>query len=121
MPVDTSLARVIRIPNLPMGRLVDEKGMPTDDFLTFLQGLVTSLQVNFGPEGVVVPTQSPANVTVIQNNQDVQGTYTCQLGTIIYEKADDPLNYANDRVLIAVRNSADYPESAPLFKTVTLT
>ncbi|MGE4118946.1 MAG: hypothetical protein AB7F29_13820 [Candidatus Nitrosocosmicus sp.] len=86
-----------------------------------MQALVTSLQQNFGAEGVVVPSQSPDNVTIIEDNQDLQGSFTCQLGTIIYEKAEDPTDYANDRVLIAVRNSADYPESAPLFKEVTLT
>ena len=111
--------RVIRVPNLPIGRLIDENGHATDDFLTFLQGLTQSLQQNFGPEGLVAPTQSPANVTTIQNNTDSQGSYTCQLGTIIYSKhASD---YTQDKVQIAVRNDNTYPTTAPLFKTVTLT
>lgn len=110
---------VIRVPNLPIGRLVDENGYPTDDFLTFLQGLTQSLQQNYGAEGLVMPTQSPSNTLIIQNNQNAQGAYTCQLGTMLY--VQDATDYTLDKVQIAVRNANDYPESAPLFKTVTLT
>jgi len=109
----------IRVPNLPQGRLVDEQGLPTEEFLTYLQALTQSLQRNYGPEGLVMPTQSPDNVTIIQNNQNQQGQFTCQLGTMLYSQ--DPNDYTLDTVKIAVRNTNDYPVSAPLFKTVTLT
>lgn len=111
---------LIRIPNLPFGQIVDDKGNPTDDELTFRQALVSSLQQYMGDEGLVPPTQSEVNKDAIQNHTNSQGQYTCALGTILYV-IPDPLDYTQDKVMIAVRNSNDYPDSAPLFKTVTLT
>lgn len=81
---------VIRIPNLPTGQMTDENGNATDDEYTFRQILITSLQTNFGNEGVVVPTQSYANMLIIQNHQipnpitGVVNVYTCQFGTILF-------------------------------------
>lgn len=119
--------RVIRVPNLPMGVIIDENGRATDDFLTFLQALTQSLQQNYGPEGLVMPTQTEGMsagvddfVTQIQNNQNEKGQYTCQLGTMLYV-INDVNDYTMDKVQVAVRNSNDYPESAPLFKTFTVT
>ena len=40
---------VIRIPNLPIGQIVDENGNATDDELSFRHALITSLQNNFDP------------------------------------------------------------------------
>lgn len=115
---------VLRVPNLPTGKIADENGMATDDELIFRQNLITSLQNNFGNEGLVMPTQNneapPADyVTQIQNNQNENGQFTCQLGTMLYVIAD-PLDYTQDKVMIAVRNDNTYPATAPLFKTVTL-
>lgn len=114
----------LRIPNLPMGQIVDDKGIPTDDERTFRQALVTSLNSYIGNEGLVSPTVSESAspldyVTQIQNAQNEQGQYTCQLGTIIYQK--HPTDYTQDIVRIAVRTGNNYPVSPPLFKTVTLT
>lgn len=116
---------VIRVPNLPIGRLVDENGYPTDDFLTYLQALTQSLQQNYGNEGLVMPTQTEEMapddfVTQIQNHQNASGQYTCQLGTMLYV-IKDPSDHTQDEVQIAVRNTDTYPTTAPLFKTVTLT
>ena len=118
------MTEVIRVPNLPTGPLVDDKGNATDDELVFRQNLVTSLQNNFGNEGLVMPTQyeeaSPENfVTKIQNHQNAAGQYTCALGTMLYV-IFDPLDYTQDKVMIAVRNDNTYPDTPPLFKTVTL-
>src|SRR3990167_1315919 len=98
---------VIRVPNLPMGKLINENGYPTDDFLTFLQGLTQSLQSNYGAEGLVMPTQtegaSPNDfVTQIQDNQNAQSQFTCQLGTMLY--VQHATDYTLDTVQIAVRN-----------------
>lgn len=106
---------VIRVPNLPTGQIVDPDGNATDDELTFRHGLVTSLQKNFGNEGVVVPTQTATAITQIQNNSypdPLTGApvYTCQFGTILY-------NSTANSIMIAVDNGA----GVPLFKTVTLT
>lgn len=82
---------VIRIPNLPSGRLVDENGMPTEEELTFRQALLTLLQNLFGAEGLVPPAQPTTNITAISTNtQQAQGAsdspvYTMQPGTIIFD------------------------------------
>lgn len=112
-----------RIPNLPTGPIVEKDGNPTDGESTFRRILITSLQKNFGNEGVVVPVQNPTDVLRIQNNSvynpaTAQQEYTCQLGTILYEQS--PTDYTMDRVLIAVRNDNTYPATPPVFKQVTL-
>lgn len=122
-------SQVIRVPNLPDGQIVDDQGYGTSDELNFRHTLITNLQRLFGSEGVVIPTQSNGTapldfVTQIQNNQasnpitGMPGAYTCQLGTMLY--VIDPNDYTQDKVMIAVRNTNDYPNSPPLFKTVTL-
>ena len=115
---------IVRIPNLPIDKLVDEQGMPTPSEETFRQTLITNLQNLFGTEGCVVPTQDPTSLTTIQNNIIVnQSTdvaqFSCLPGTILY--VQHPTDYTQDKVMIAVRNSNDYPLTAPVFKTVTLT
>lgn len=110
----------MNIPNLPLAPMVDKDGNATDVELTFRQNLISALQEGAGPEGVVFPTVNPTQLTTIQNNQNPQGQYTCALGTTLYVEVD-PADYTQDIVVIAVRNSNDYPNSAPLFKTVTLT
>jgi hypothetical protein len=100
---------VIRIPNLPTGEIVREDGTATDDELTFRTTLITSLQQNFGNEGVVVPTQDSVNIGVIQNNQLPDGQYSCQPGTIIYNSTNDTLMVS---ILVA---------GVPVFKTFTVT
>ncbi len=102
---------VIRIPNLNVGRLVDEKGMATLEEIAFRQTLISSLQQNAGNEGLVAPSQTTANITVIQNNTLPQpsGEYTCQGGTLIY-------NSTNDTLMVAILVGG-----VPTFKTVTVT
>ncbi len=115
----------IRIPNLPLGQIVDDKGMPTDDELTFRQSLVTALQNNMGNEGLVIPQQSQADANTILNHRvenpsnPATFVYTCQLGTMLY--IPHATDYTQDKVVIAVRNDATYPATPPIFKTVTLT
>lgn len=81
---------VVRIPNLPSGRMVDEDGMPTEEELTFRQALLALLENLFGPEGLVPPAQPTTNITAIATNQNItQGSsdvtgYTMQAGTILY-------------------------------------
>ena len=104
----------IRVPNLPNGQIADSDGNPTDDEITFRQALITSLQKNFGDEGLVAPTQSSANIAIIQDNTapdpvtGISNIYTCAPGTIIYNSTNDTLMVS---VLIA---------GVPTFKTFTL-
>jgi hypothetical protein len=101
---------VIRIPNLPIGKMVDDEGNPTTGELTFRNALVSSLQNYVGNEGLVAPTQLASDITVIQNNQLSNNEYTCAFGTIIYDST-------NNSIRIAVNNGS----GAPVFLTVTLT
>ncbi len=103
-----------RIPNLPMGQIVDEKGMPTDDELTFRQALIGLLQQFFGEEGMVMPQQSAADILVIQNHTEQNPgatpptSFTCAPGTFLY-------NSTNDTVEVSVLVGG-----IPTFKTVTV-
>lgn len=95
LPTDQSLIRnKVRIPNLPIGRIVDDNGKPTDDELTFRQALLTLLEQIVGTEGLVMPQQPTTNITTIQNAKStipvgnsgaVDQTYTCAFGTMIYD------------------------------------
>jgi len=100
--------KVVRVPNLPSGKIVDENFNATDDELTFRQVLITSLQDNFGDEGVVIPSQPTTAIATIQANQNQSAPpqYTCQAGTFIYDSTTDEVKVA---ILVA---------GVPTFKVV---
>lgn len=102
-------SQVIRVPNLPMGQIVNEQGFPTDDELTFRQTLLTNLQRFIGNEGIVAPTQTNTNILSIQNNTNANGQYTCAFGTLIYDAT-------NNKLLAAI----DDGTGKPIFKEVNL-
>lgn len=110
----------VRIPNLPTGRLVDDKGIATDDESTFRRILITSLQNNFGNEGLVAPSQINAaapndyikqiqNNTVLNPSTGVQD-YTCGFGRFLYDST-------NNRILVSI----DVGGGVPGFAEVNLT
>lgn len=111
----------IRVPNTPIEQWVDDKGYPTPATQTFLYTLITSLQQNFGNEGLVAPSQpqdattTPPtdNISKIQYNTviNAQGVpqYTLQNGTFIYDST-------NDRILVSINVAG-----VPTFKQVTVT
>ena len=113
-PIDNQITQNVRIPNLPIDKMVDENGKATPSEETFRQTLITNLQTNFGNEGCVVPSQSAANITVIQNNQAINVDtgvleYTCKGGTLLY-------NTDADSLMVAILSGG-----IPTFKTVTVT
>lgn len=112
----------IRVPNTPIEQWVDEKGYPTPATQTFLYTLITSLQQNFGNEGLVAPSQPQDATTTpptdyisqIQNNTVVDpatGTpmYTCGYGRFLYDST-------NNRILVSI----DGGGGVPAFMQVTL-
>ena len=106
---------VVRIPTLPVDKMVDKDGGATPTEMTFRQTLLNNLQVLFGAEGCVVPTQSDVNIALIQDNQypdSITGlpVYTCGNGRILYDSV-------NNRILISIDNGS----GIPVFKQVTLT
>jgi hypothetical protein len=117
----TTVAKNIRIPNLPNGQIVDDNGNPTDDEITFRHALISQLQDNFGNEGCIVPTQTNAAAPLdfihqIQNNRipnPITGAadqYTCGFGRFLYDAT-------NNRILVSI----DGGGGVPAFMEVTLT
>ena len=97
------------IPNLPVDKMVEEDGKPTGVELLFRQNLIQALQQGAGPEGLVAPSQTAANIAIIVANTDAQGRFTCQPGTLLYDTTNDLVKVA---VLVA---------GVPTFKTITVT
>jgi hypothetical protein len=98
----------IRVPNTPIEQWVDDNGYPTPATQTFLYTLITSLQQNFGNEGLVAPSQpqdittTPPtdNISIIQYNTVVDPTTstavtTLQNGTFLYDST-------NKRMLVSI-------------------
>ena len=108
--------QVVTIPNLPSGAMVDKEGFPTSEELNFRQTLITLLQRLVGAEGTVLPTQTAANITIIQNNtvpvytNPPSTAYTCQYGTSLYDSTHN-----------SIRMAVDDGSGNPIFRTVTLT
>lgn len=97
-----------RIPNLPLGPIVDKDGNPTQNEQLFRQALIDLLQLYLGSEGIVAPNQSADDVQKILNGTDIQGRYTMLPGTILYQTQVDggspPLPI--DKLILAFRNPA---------------
>lgn len=106
----------MNVPNLPVGQIVDKEGYPTDQMLTFLQNLVSGLQNNIGDQSFVLPTQTSAQITTIQNNvipdpsNSLASLHTCEYGTGFY-------NSTANTITFCINNGS----GLPIFKTVTLT
>lgn len=110
----------IIIPNLPVGKIVDENGNPTDEELQFRQQLITTLQAIIGPEGLIAPAQTSSNINTIatntaQNPSNPSTTvYTARYGTIIYESNA----VSSDTSMKVIVNDGF---NVPIIKTITLT
>jgi len=100
----------MNIPTLDFGgtQFTDDNGMLTDVAQKFMDILVQVLMLNVGPEGFVVPSLSLSNINIVQNNQDLQGNYTCQFGTMVYDTD-------NNQLKVALNNGS----GIPIFKIVT--
>lgn len=127
VPITTTL----RVPNLPIGPIVDKDGKPTQNEMIFRQALIDLLQTYLGQEGAVAPDQSAANVQTILNGQDISGNYTMLPGTMIYRTdatvpamPGDP-TYPADKLIVAFRNPATalpyVPGSQPVLYYVNVT
>lgn len=55
----------MRIPNVPKDRMVDENGFVTDHWNAFFSNLVAQLSANLSDEGYVLPSQSDANILLL--------------------------------------------------------
>lgn len=111
----------VRIPNLPMGHIVDENGYPTDDELTFRQVLIQNLQRLMGNEGLVIPSLSYADIVKVVTNTQTIGAitrYTCAFGTLFYSTGIPPTEPNGGKVWVAVEDPNN--PGVPLLKKVNL-
>lgn len=107
----------MNIPNLPaLSPIVDENRIRTPIEQIFMQQLITELQQNVGNEGFVVPGLTAAQITMIQNNKNIQGQYTLAAGTIIRNTTAEAINPLT-AIMISVTTGGVPPVQ---FKTVTL-
>lgn len=111
----TTVNPVIRIPNLPQGKIANEDGTITQEWLTFMQTFISNMQSLFDPEGVVLPTQAAADISIIEANTEVNPSggspvFTTEYGTGLYNSTANSIMFA-----------VDGGGGVPLFKTVTLT
>ncbi len=96
-------------------KFVNEDGTLSDVAQSFFDLLTTVLIKNIGQEGIVSPTQSVSNITIIQDNQEkniltVNNVYTCKFGTLIYDST-------NNKLVV----SLDDGFGVPIFKNVLTT
>lgn len=107
--------QVVRIPNLPMGHVVDKEGLPTDDELTFRQTLITNLQRLIGNDGVVLPSLTSTQITDLENQKRYEpgilanAQYSTPFGTLVYDKTTNQ-----------IKASIDDGTGKPIFKIVNL-
>jgi hypothetical protein len=101
----------MNIPNIPpYSPVVDEKGFRTSVEQVFMDQLLKELTMNAGPEGLVAPTLDASQIIQVQNNTNIDGEFTCQYGTIIY-------NSTANSMMMAINDGTN----KPVFLTVTLT
>ncbi len=118
------MGQPIRVPNLPVGKMVEESGEATAEEQMFRQALITLLQKNFNVQGVVVPSQTQANLTIIQNNvvttpnaSTSVTNYSTQFGTLLY-KPSTTVNPAIPNDYLAVAMDDGTANQAPVFKRI---
>jgi hypothetical protein len=57
-------------PDLPRDpQVIDENGKMTEIWKWYFQSLTLALQTNFNPEGILVPSQSAANIALLTGIQ----------------------------------------------------
>ncbi len=120
------MSQPIRVPNLPIGKMVDENGMPTAEEQMFRQALMTLLQTNFNNQGVVIPSQTQADLLIIQNNvvtkqspssTDTIESYSCKFGTLLYKPSTTAYPTApNDYLAVSMDDGT--VNQAPVFKRI---
>lgn len=73
------------IPDLPRGvAFVDERGHLTDDWRSFLDNLILSLQTIISPEGNEMPSQTASNIALLTAVQSI--------ANIIYDSTNNVFN-----------------------------
>jgi hypothetical protein len=82
--MNTQIKKQISIfPDSPRDKkIVDENGNITDVWSLYFDQLTRALQTNFKPEGVVIPSQSADNISLL-------GDASASIGNIIYDSTNN--------------------------------
>jgi len=94
-------------------KVVNEDGTFTDVVQSFFDALNQTLTKEAGDEGLVMPTQTTDNMTVIQNNITKTPTglevRTCEYGTLIFDET-------TNKPMVAI----DDGSGNPIFKEIVV-
>lgn len=71
----------MEIPSYLEAQVIDENGRFTPVWQRIMQQLLQELQINLSDEGIVMPSQSAANITVL--------TTAAVNGTLVYDSTND--------------------------------
>jgi hypothetical protein len=97
-------------PSLPRSRqLVNKDGTINEYWLLFFQDLLRSLQNNFSPEGLLVPSQTAANIALLID------------GTAPNPPVGNDIRLSNANILYDSTNNEFKGNIAGTWKTFTLT
>lgn len=70
----------MNIPNFLNEKIVDKEGYLTAPWQNMLIQLITELQKNAGNEGLVMPSQTAANIALLTNSSN---------GTLVYDSTNN--------------------------------
>ena len=79
-------------PDLPRtSQVLDKDGNMLGEWLLYFQNLTLALQTNFKPEGIVVPSQTAANIALLTNTvANPDSPYLAgSLANILYDSTND--------------------------------
>lgn len=76
------------VPTMIKSQFVDKDGFLTDEAKNLMEQLLQNMQQNLSNEGVVVPSQSAANIAIIQNGTDALGNQIALKGTLIFDTSE---------------------------------
>lgn len=77
-------------------QFTDQEGKLTDAAQKIMDLLLKTLINGVGTEGFAVSQLTADQITVVQNNKDSYGSYTCQFGTLVYDTTNNQLKVAKD-------------------------
>lgn len=75
----------MKIPSFIQERFVDENGYLTPSWAAVLMQLLSQLQINAGDEGLVTPSLSSSDITIVGTSTNLQN------GTFIYDSTNNLL------------------------------
>lgn len=85
----------MNVPNYIHDRLVNKEGLLTEEWQVLIGQLLEELQTNFSNEGLVAPSQTTANINIIQPK--------ALAGTLIYDTDTNQLMVNIDGTFKAIQ------------------